>query len=214
MSGNVTDWAADKLTTKENIKSVNRTPENFLVVRSKDGYTFLVAVLGVQNVIELPDVEPLFAGATKPQFVMNVPSKTLWSGAAIRFIHAASAAFGTLGDISRAAATKDAGSYRDKNMGFFINAMKQHSNVSRVSYVYETAFNIDRKFGKSLIVAVINAYNMGAEDVRNAKDRFGHFDVVVKSSNYGSITPQAEAAANSMGAQALTFSELMGRLAK
>ncbi|RKH23628.1 hypothetical protein D7V77_23180 [Corallococcus sp. CA041A] len=214
MSGNVTDWAADKLTTKENIKSVNRTPENFLVVRSKDGYTFLVAVLGVQNVIELPDVEPLFAGATKPQFVMNVPSKTLWSGAAIRFIHAASAAFGTLGDISRAAATKDAGSYRDKNMGFFINAMKQHSNVSRVSYVYETAFNIDRKIGKSLIVAVINAYNMGAEDVRNAKDRFGHFDVVVKSSNYGSITPQAEAAANSMGAQALTFSELMGRLAK
>ncbi|NNB96259.1 hypothetical protein HI113_20415 [Corallococcus exiguus] len=214
MSGNVTDWAADKLTTKENIKSVNRTPENFLVVRSKDGYTFLVAVLGVQNVIELPDMEPLFAGATKPQFVMNVPSKTLWSGAAIRFIHAASAAFGTLGDISRAAATKDAGSYRDKNMGFFINAMKQHSNVSRVSYVYETAFNIDRKFGKSLIVAVINAYNMGAEDVRNAKDRFGHFDVVVKSSNYGSITPQAEAAANSMGAQALTFSELMGRLAK
>ena len=214
MSGNVTDWAADKLTTKENIKSVNRTPENFLVVRSKDGYTFLVAVLGVQNVIGLPDVEPLFAGATKPQFVMNVPSKTLWSGAAIRLIHAASAAFGTLGDISRAAATKDAGSYRDKNMGFFINAMKQHSNVSRVSYIYETVFNIDRKIGKSLIVAVINAYNMGAEDVRNAKDRFGHFDVVVKSSNYGSITPQAEAAANSMGAQALTFSELMGRLAK
>lgn len=214
MSGNVTDWVADKLTTKGDFEIVNRTPENFLVVRSKDGYTFLVAVLGLQNVIGLSDVEPLFAGATKPQFVVNVPSKTLWSGAAINFIHAASAAFGTLGDISRAANTEDAGSYRDKNMGFFINAMKQHSNVSSVSYVYEAVFNVDRKIGESLIVAVINAYNMSAEDVRNAKDRFGHFDVVVKSSSYGSITPQAEAAAKSMGAQALTFGELMGRLAK
>jgi hypothetical protein len=215
MNGNVTDWVADKLTTtNKDLEIVNRTPENFLVVRSKDGYTFLVAVLGLQNVIELSDVKPLFVGATKPQLVVNVPSKTLWSGAAIHFIHAAPAAFGTLGDISRAARTKDAGSYRDKNMGFFINAMKQHSNVSSVSYVYEAVFKADRKIGESLIVAVIDAYNMSAEDVRNAKDRFGHFDIVVKSSSYGSITPQAEAAANSMGAQALKFGELMGRLAK
>lgn len=214
MSNDVTNWVAGMLVTREGLEIVERTPEDFLVVRSKDGYAFLVAVLGVQNVIGLSDVEPLFAGATKPQFVVNVPSKTLWSGAAIHHIHAASAAFGTLGDVSRAAKTEDAGSYRDKNMGFFINAMKQHSNVSSVSYVYETVINVDRKIGASLIVAVIDAYNMSAEDVRNAKAQFGHFDVVVKSTSYGSITDQAEATAKSMGAQALTFRELMGRLAK
>ena len=215
MNGNVTDWVADKLTTDDNnLKIAGRTPEGFLLVRSKDGYTFSVAVLGLKGVIELSDVKPLFVGATKPQLVVNVPSKTLWSGAAIHFIHAASAAFGTMGDISRAARTEDAGSYRDKNMGFFINAMRQHSNVSGVSYVYEAVFKADRKIGESLIIAVINAYNMSAEDVRNAKDRFGHFDIVVKSTSYGSITTQAEAAAESMGAQALGLGELMRRLAK
>lgn len=213
MSNSVINWVADKLVSTNELKIVERTPEDFLVVKTQDGYTFLVAVLGAQNVIELSDVEPLFAGITKPHFIVNVPSKTLWSGAAIDRIHAESAAFGTLGDVSRAAKTENAGSFRDKNMGFFINAMEQHSNVSSISYVYGTVFKIDRKIGESLVVAVIDAYNMSAEDVRNAKSCFGHFDVLVKSSSYGSITNQAEAAAKSMGAQTLTFRQLMGRLA-
>ncbi|OQS30431.1 hypothetical protein [Chromobacterium violaceum] len=213
MSNSVTDWVADKLATAHDIKIIERTPEDFLVVSTNDGYTFLVAVMGVQNVIELSDVELLFAGATKPHFIMNVPSKTLWRGAAIDRIHAEHAAFGTLGDVSRAARTESAGSFRDKNMGFFINAMKQHTNVSNVSYIYEAVFNVDRKNGESLVVAVIDTYNMSAEDVRNAKSRFGHFDIIVKSSSYGSITSQAEAAAKSIGAETLIFRELMGRLA-
>lgn len=214
MSTNVTDWVVDKLATPGGLVIVERTPENFLVVRSRNDYTFVVAVLGVQNVIGLSDVQPLFVGANKPQIVVNVPSKTLWSGAAIDHIHAAYAAFGTLGDVSRAAHTENAGSYREKDMGFFIDAMKQHSNVSNVSYVYDRVLKADRKIGASLIVGVIDVYNMSAEDVRNAKAQFGHFDVVVKSSSYGSITDQAEAAAKSMGAQALMFGDLMRRLGK
>jgi hypothetical protein len=213
MSSNVTDWAIGKL-IEQQLEIIDRTPEDYLVVRSEGEYTFNVAVLGVQNVVKLTDVEPLFFGAIKPQLVVNVPSKTLWSGSAIDHIHAASAAFGTLGDVTRAAYTKNAGTYRDKDMGFFINAMEQHTNVSGVSYVYDRVFKVDQRSGTGLIVAVIETYNMSAEDVRNAKNKFGHFDVVVKSSGYGSITDQAEAAAKSIGAQALTFRQLMGRLSK
>lgn len=213
MSGNVTDWAIGKL-IEQRFEIIDRTPEGFLVVRSESGYTFNVSVLGVKDFVRLADVEPLFFGAITPQLVVNIPSKALWSGSAIDRIHTASAAFGTLGDVSRAASTKDAGTYRDKSMGFFINAMKQHTNVAGVSYVYDRVFKVDQRSGAGLIVAVIDTYNMSAEDVRNARDQFGHFDVVVKSSSYGSITDQAEAAAKSIGAQALTFRQLMGRLSK
>lgn len=212
MSTNMTDWVVEKLATARGLVIVERTPENFLVVRSRTDYTFVVAVLGEQGVIGLSAVEPLFDGTTKPQLVVNIPSNSLWSGAAIDRIHSESAAFGTFGDISRAADTGNAGFYRDKNMSFFITAMQQHSNVSSVSYVYATVFKAHRKIGTSVIVAVIDAYNMSAEDVRNAKAQLGHFDVIVKSSSYGSITNLAEAAAMSMGAQALTFRQLMGRL--
>lgn len=215
MSNAPTDWVADKLMTKESMEVLGRTAEDFLHVRSpKTGYTFTVAVLGVKGVIQASDVAPLFAVVGIPQFVMNVPSMTLWSGSAIECVHAACAAFGTLGDVSRAASTGDAGSFRDKNMGFFINAMQQHRNVSSVSYVYDTVFKAVLKSGENLVVAVIEAYHMSAEDVRNARGRIGHFDVVVKSSSYGSITDQAQDAAKSIGAEALTFGELMSRLHK
>ncbi len=209
----VTDWAAEKLEEQRNFKIVGRTPENFLIVTLESNYTFFVAVLGVQNIIGLADVEPLFAGTNKPQLVVNVPSSTLWSGAAIDRIHSESASFGTLGDVNRVARIGDASAYRDKSMSFFINMLSQHSNVSEVSYVYENVFKANRRTGASLVVAVIEAYNMSAEDVRNARTRLGHFDVVVRSTSYGSITNQAEAAAKSIGAEALTYSQLMGRLA-
>ncbi|MBR8041231.1 hypothetical protein KDW40_24600 [Burkholderia cenocepacia] len=213
--GNVTAWVAEKLTKDERqLKVVDLTPEGFLVIESTDDYTFLVAVLGVKDVVQVSHVQPLFGAENKPELVVNVPSKTLWSGPAIDFVHSVPAAFGTMGDIARAAATKAAGSFRDKNMGFFINAMAQHTNVSAVSYLYDSVFRVDRRSGASLTVAVIDAYNMSAEDVRNARTRVGHFDIVVKSSSYGSITAQAEAAAGSIGAQALTFGDLMQRLSR
>lgn len=212
--GTVSDWVVNKLATEVRVKVVDRTPEDFLVVRAKDEYTFLVAVLGVKNVIQLSDAQALFSGATKPDLVVNVPSATLWSGEAIDFIHNVPAAFGTLGDIARAADTKAANLFRDKNMGFFINAMEQHKNVASVSYVYDSVFAVRSRNGTSVTVAVIDTYNMSAEDVRNARTRIGNFDVVVKSSSYGSITDQAKTAAESIGAQALTFGVLMQHLAK
>jgi len=213
--GNVTTWVAQRLAEGGGrLTVVDRTPEDFLVIESEDDYTFLVAALGVKKIVQLSNVQPLFAAPTKPELVVNVPSKTLWSGAAIDFVHSIPAAFGTMGDIARAAETKAAAFFRDKNMGFFINALEQDTNVSTVSYVYDSVLRVDRWNGTSITVAVIEAYNMSAEDVRNAKMRIGHFDVVVKSSSYGSITEQAEAAAQSMGAQALTFGGLMKRLAR
>lgn len=209
-----TDWVANKLATDPSLEVVDRTPEGFLVVRNDDSYMLVVAVLGVQDVIKLSDVQALFGGPSNPDLVVNIPSTTLWAGAAIEFIHSVPAAFGTLGDIARAAHTKAASRFRDKGMGFFINAMKQHGNVTSVSYVYDSVFRVGRRRGESITVAVIDAYNMSAEDVRNARTRIGHFDVVVKSSSYGSITEQAKAAARSMGAQSLTFGELMQHLAK
>jgi hypothetical protein len=214
VSGNLIDWVAEKLTTGDRLEIVGRTAQDFLVVKSKGGSEFSVAVLGLKGTIKASDVAHLFSGATKPHLVINVPSRTLWSGAAIDQIHAADAAFGTFGDVARAASLEAPGSFRDKNMGFFINAIGQHMNVSSVSYVYDSVLNVDRVAGSSLTVAVIEAYNMSAEDVRDARARFGHFDVVVKSTSYGSVTDEAVAAARTMGAQALTFGQLMGRLNK
>jgi hypothetical protein len=65
-----------------------------------------------------------------------------------------------------------------------------------------------------LTVVLADAYDMLAEDVRHASDLHGVFDVAIKMTSHGSVTGATETAAASMGAQALTFGDLMGRLNK
>jgi hypothetical protein len=63
-------------------------------------------------------------------------------------------------------------------------------------------------------VVLVDAYDMSAEDIRNARDIYGRFDAAVKMSSYGSVTTAAAEAAESMGAEAFKLGELMGRLNK
>lgn len=214
MSGSVTDWVAGKISSEDELEVVGRTSEDFLIVRSKDSNPFPVAVVGVRDVVRCEHIEPILSGKTKPEFVVNVPSSALWSGAAISLIHSTSAAFGTFGELLKAARLEEVSTYRNKTREYFDRAIRQHTNVQEVSLVYDFVFEVHRCKGASLTIALIEAYNMSAEDVRNARDRFGSFDVAVKTTSYGSVTSSAMEAAASMDAEALMFAELMQRLGR
>ena len=87
-------------------------------------------------------------------------------------------------------------------------------HISCLGYVYDCVFRVDQRNGAGVTVALVDAYNMSAEDVRNARTRVGHFDVIAKSSNYGSITDQAVCGRSIDGAEAHAFAGLMRRLAR
>lgn len=210
----VSDWVAGKISDEGDLEVISRTAEGFLVVRAENHLPFPVAILNVRDVVRPEHIEPILSGAAKPEFVVNVPSKTIWSGEAIVLVHAASAAFGTLGELRRAACLEEAGMYRNKTREFFHQAIRQHSNVRDVSLIYDAAFEAHRCKGRNLTIALVEAYNMSAEDVRNARDRFGKFDVAVKTTSYGCVTSAADEAAVSLGAEALMFKGLMQRLAR
>lgn len=213
MSGNIVDWVASKIDPREGLSVIGRTPEDFLIMEYRGGPHFPVAVLGVKDVILVHHVQPLFSYVTKPQIVVNVPSKTLWSGEAISLIHAAPAAFGTLGDVRRAASTGDVPSFRNKNWDFFERGIRQHSKVREVSRVFDEVFDAKLKNGTTRRIALVEGYHVSAENIRNARDRFGKFDIAVKKTSYGSITDAADTAAASMGAIAVTFKGLLQSLA-
>lgn len=212
MSDSATDWVAEKISAGDELELVDHMSDGLLFVKAKDHDPFPVAVTGVKDVVRREHVALVFSGETKPEFLVNVPSKALWSGAAIALIHGAPAAFGTLGELSRAARLEEVCAYRNKSREFFERAIQQHRNVQDVSLVYDHVFEAHRLNGKNLKIALIDAYNMSSEDVRNACDRFGEFDIVVKMSSYGSVTHAAAETAASLGAEALTFKGLMQRL--
>ncbi len=214
MSGSVTDWLASRLDARSGIELVDRTPEDFLTVRDRNGKSFPVAVVGAQDIVTPEHVRPVLSHASKPEFIVNVPSKAIWSGPAISMTHAAPAAFGTMGELQKAASTGYAPSYRNKTINFFEQAIRDHSNVSAITRLYDRVFQAHRCRGNSVTIALLDTYNMSAEDLRNARQRYGAFDIAVKTTSYGAVTPAAKEAGASMGVEPLMFKELMRRLAQ
>ncbi len=208
------DWLAKRINDFGGLDLVERLDGDLLLVRGEAAGEFPIAVTGVSDVVLTNHISPVLEGATKPQFIVNVPSKAIWSGPAIGLVHSTPAAYGTLSELAKAARTEDVPAYRNKERAFFERAIMQHDNVRSVTPVYDHVFGVTRRRGDALTVVLVDAYNMSAEDVRHACTLYGRFDIAVKMSSYGAVTAAAIEAAKATGAEALTFRQLMGRLAR
>ncbi|WP_350403666.1 hypothetical protein ABCR88_25740 [Pseudomonas sp. W17] len=208
------EWVINKISEGTDLVLLDRPAADLIVVRAtRDQYgTVLAGVIGVRTEITATHVQPLFASSPPPAFIVNIPTTTPWRGDAIHLIHRSDAAFGSLGDLARAAHLEFPGSYRERETDFFHTAIRDHTNVSGVTMTYDKVFRVERHRGDPLTIAMVNAYHISAEDVRNARARYGEFDIAVKVNGHGSVTTAAEQAAATFGAQALTFGEMMSRL--
>jgi hypothetical protein len=202
-------WIADKLQSEGEFSAVTSTGSGFLDITRKGQDSFVAAAIGVRDVVTPGHVIPLFEVKKPPEFVVNIPSKAIWSGQAIEVIHAAPAAFGTFGELLRAAREDFVSTYRNKEYSFFERAFRQHTAVRDITRLYDRVFQLHRhRRLKDITIVLVDAYDMSAEDVRNARDQYGSFDVALKISSYGSITSAADEAARHFGAEALTLKAL------
>ncbi len=218
MSGSesVAQWIASKLETDEQLGAVRSIGSGFLEISRKDFAPFTAVAIGVQDIVTHDHVTPLLRSeGIQPDFVVNVPSKAIWTGAAIEVVHDAPAAFGTFGELTRASREEAVSEYRNKNYSFFERVFRQHSAVYDVTRLYDRVYQLHRhRRMPAVTVVLVDAYDMSAEDIRNVRDLYGQFDAAVKMTSYGSITTAAKDAARSMGAEAFKLKELMGRLNK
>ena len=61
---------------------------------------------------------------------------------------------------------------------------------------------------------MLNEYELTADHIRTARDRYGSFDVVVNTNPNGSVTSAAAEAAKSMGVEILKWGPFFGRINK
>jgi hypothetical protein len=205
-------WVADKLRANPDITAIDLTSSGLLQISRKDHPSFKAAALGVEDMVMEAHVVPFFVGAERPQFVINVPSKAIWTGPAIELVHSGPAAFGGMGDLSRASSQERVSSYRFRNYQFVEEGLRQHSAVRQVTRLYDRMFMVARYGLPDLTIVLVDAYEMSAENVRSARKRYDRFDVALKTTSYGGVTTAAKEAAASMGAVALLWRDLMGRL--
>ena len=207
-------WVAEKLKTNPNITAVDVAPNGLLLVSRKKHLSFKAAAIGVEDLVTDVHVAPFFAAADRPQFVVNVPSKAIWTGPAINLVHSGPAAFGGLGDLNRASRQDRVSSYRFSQYQFVEDGLRQHSAVREVTRLFDRKFLVVRNRLPDITVVLVDAYEMSAEDVRAARQQYGRFDAALKMTSYGGVTTAAKEAAATMGGGAFLWRDLMGRLNK
>jgi hypothetical protein len=134
----VARWIANKLKDDDEFTKVASIGSGFLEIARKDRPPFTAMAIGVQDTVMLEHVAPLSeVQGRQPEFVVNVPSKAIWSGPAIELVHDAPAAFGTFGDLVRASREEPVSTYRNKEYAFFergvLSALCRFRGNSRIT---------------------------------------------------------------------------------
>src|SRR5690606_36426847 len=113
----------------------------------------------------------------------------IWHGCAIDYLHRHHVGWGGLGEIFSALHTIDYGAIQKREYEFVEHGLLKHTRVARLERLYDRVFKVHRTgVLKPLVVALINSYELSADEVRNAVKNYGKFDLILKTNPNGSPT--------------------------
>jgi hypothetical protein len=209
------DWIVSELRdTKMNqdILSAERLSEELIEVRTSKGKIVVVGVIEGAT-INVSDIEQVCVVAIKKPDILVSKAASIWNGSAIDYVRQKNIGWGGMGEIPHAFHTTDYKSIQKREYQFVEDGLLRHTRVTRLERVFDRVFKIFRTRGlRPLITVLINSYELSAEEVRNATNKYGKFDIILKTNPNGSPTTNAYLAAKEVDADIFLWSELLSRL--
>ena len=204
-------WVADRICQRDDVKNVHLLRPQILQIARVDWEPFFAATLA-SAAVDRATVEGLATVGPEVDIFVNVPKESIWTGDAIAAVEENKAAFGGMADLHRAITEMTPSQYVNPEFGFVERGLRQHTNVSGLRRLYDRKYAIERPGLADVSVVLLNEYELTADHVRTARDRYGVFDSILITNPNGRSTGAADAAADSMGARIYKWGELLGRL--
>lgn len=188
---------------KANVVKATELAPNLVDVERAEQRSFLLGVTSVRRVT-YEVVEPFLKGDLQPSFVVNIPRETVWTCGAIEALQANAIAFGGMGDLHHAVWEDDPRNYVFKEYAYVERRLRQHRRVTSIDRLYDRVWRVHRRSGSALAVAISNEYDLTADEVRTAHDRYAPFDILFHTNGLGRITNETHAAAQELGIELIT----------
>jgi hypothetical protein len=204
-------WAASRISERTEVTSVQLLHPQVLHVTRKDEGPFIAATLA-SKAVDRPTVEGLADLGHKIDIYVNIPKEAIWTGDAIAAVAEKTAAFGGMSDLQRVITDSIPSRYVNPEFGFVERGLRQHTLVRGLRRLHDRKYTIQRIRHSDITIVLLNEYELSADHVRTARDRYGTLNAILKTNPNGRITEAAIAAANSMGASIYTWGQLLGRL--
>ncbi|MBT9471824.1 MAG: hypothetical protein V4514_04230 [Pseudomonadota bacterium] len=206
-----TAWVAQVMAQKVGVEGVEQHSARSIRVSRSDYPPYVAGIISTQNVTAEDVAEALTIDPTI-DIVINVPAQGTWRGPAIMAARAAGVAFGGMGDLQSCIRREDARGYVKPEFGFIERGLRQHDRVSGITREADRLFVIHRGGLVDIRVVALYEYELTAEHLREARDRYGQFDLVLISNPNGKPTQGARDVAVQLGVELHMFGSLLGRL--
>ena len=209
-----TAWVAENLCKAENVSKVDVIDDQVLRVERSKYEPFIAGIVSERCVLA-DNIKPLVRSKHGVEIIANVPKEVIWTGGALQYAKDNCIATGVFGDLYRVISHEDVRAFQPREIAFIERGLRQHDRVSGIVREYDRVYRVSRKGGlRDLTAAMLNEYELTADHIRTARDRYGSFDVVVNTNPNGSITTSAEEAAKFMGVEILKWDPFFGRINK
>jgi hypothetical protein len=208
-----TEWVAESLRNAEDISKVDILDDQVLRVERSEYEPFVAGIVSERCVLA-DHIRPLVKSKHEVEIIANVPKESCWTGGALRLAQENHIATGAFGDLYRVVRESDVRGFQQREIAFIERGLRQHDRVTGFEREYDRVYRISREGLPDLTAAMLNEYELTADHLRTARDRYGSFDIAVNTNPNGSITNAAQAAAESMGVDILKWGPFFGRINK
>lgn len=206
-----TEWVAGNLRQAQHVSTVEILSEQVLRV-ARDNYKPFVAGVVSATCVNVETIKPLVKSKFGIEIIANVPSASYWTGDAINLAHQKKIATGAYGDLLRVIKLENVRSFQPKETEFIERGLRQHDRIATFDRIHDRLYRITRHDLPDLMVVMLNEYELTADHLRAARDRYGKFGVVVITNPNGSATNLADEVAATMRVEILKWGPFLGRL--
>mgnify|MGYP000492082362 CR=1 FL=1 len=201
----------DLLMRHDSVVSIEWESGGIVQIHRKSYPSFRAAIL--REIRVTPEhIEPYLD--TSVSVISNFPKIGKWTGAAINLCETNSFAWGQWSLMMRAINNESPETTQNPEIAFNRRALAQHSRVLNVEFEFDHLLLVTHDRGVVLKVAMLYQYDLTGDDVRDAWDEFGKFDVLLKTNPNGSILDGAREVANSLGTKVFGIRDTLSYLAR
>jgi hypothetical protein len=205
------DWVLKQIRDNKHVREATLVQPQLLHILRNDLPDIVVATVAVER-LDAAALAPVLDSDPRPDFVVNVPKESYTKGSALELADSRGVSIGGMGDFVRALEIADVSTHMNKEVDFIQRGLRQHSMVTDLERLDDRRFRIRRIAHADVTAVFLPEYELTADHVRTARERYGDFTDLVISNPNGRVTAAASAAAATMGVEIHKWGPFLGRL--
>jgi hypothetical protein len=162
--------------------------------------------------LDVSTLSQVLASAPEPDFIVNLESGAFLTNKAWKLAVRNHVPVGRMGDLDRALSLHEDREYVDSETKFRERGLEQHSHGRSFERLGSDLYRVERYGLPRLMVVFLNDYDLGADAIREARKKYGAFNIVVASNPNGRITDAAFDVASELESEVHQWGAFLSRL--